>query len=129
MRTEISDLELGELVRGHRLESRVGVADRLRQVVHDFSERRVAFDSAKAAAQRAVEVNRDERPEEVVEDATTLDFRSRLATNQRFERAPGQTKQPLAFGVHEHARDPHQTAAAMYPTTEDLSPDTSPESR
>ena len=79
------------------------------------------------AAQVAVSKDGDERsgPDRNL----IVGLRRRLTTHARFERLPRQSQESLLI-VDGHLvwLPAHQIAAAIYPTTEVLSPDTSPES-
>src|SRR5262249_58055663 len=133
-RTEQRDLDLhvGELGAGNRRKPRVAAACGDRAPRHDHSQRLVRLDVADAPAQIAAHVQPDECSARAL-----LNYRLRIADRGfgivdarpvRDDGFTGPAQQQRASGVTRHATENVPRAAARYPTTVDLSPETSPES-
>jgi len=129
LRCEDGDLQLDtwELLRRDGFESGIGIRYCSGEV-HDGFCQPGRLQPAQTPAQGAVMVDRDERTALEIEGTTLGRVRQGLPVDARGERLAGERKQPVSIVVADAVSAHHQIAAAIYPTTDDLSPDTSPES-
>ena len=121
------EIELGQL--GHRDGRKpwIGAARGDRAARDDEPERFVRLDVPDAPAQIAVTMERHERARVLREHAGEIGLGDWLSIHVRGDRVARQAQQraPVLVGRHV-VKLP--SAAAIYPTTADLSPETSPES-
>ena len=105
--------------------ARIRVGDRAAEMSDDAGDRPVVSESSQATAQLGAAMDRHERAALCLERSAVLERRLALARGRAPRAHVGQWP---AAGVDRRARTRQNTAAARYPTTDDLSPETSPES-
>src|SRR4051812_3092393 len=121
------DGEIREFSRRDGPKAWVRVGDGRREMRDRPQERPLRIQTAEATAQLATMVNRHECAPRQIEPRAALERRRRLPAHACFQRTARHAKQALLIWTENWLLH-HQTAAAMYPTTDALSPDTSPES-
>src|SRR5262249_32319899 len=126
------DLQVGQLGLRDRWKPRVAAARRDGAPRDDEPERLVRLNVADAPAQIAAAVQRHERAAKAIADcglrAADGGFRVVGPHDVRRDGLARQSQQERAIDVARHDAPKLPSAAARYPTTADLSPDTSPES-
>src|SRR5262245_34077042 len=98
-----------------------------RTALNDVTQRLVGFKVPDASAQRTVRVQRYERTAATGKDALNRQRGLGKPADVRDDGVAGELEETSPIGVAGHFENV-PNAAARYPTTADLSPDTSPES-